>query len=152
MDTSELMIEDLVMTPNFTKQMHVCRIVAINGYRPSASVFDIEDVDIYTVDAEDVEPIPLTKEILELNGFLQGKYPMQEAFEHKDVGSYNTLYVKIVEKGEDRGFEAWNINDDAYLVFICKYVHELQQALRVCKFNDIEEKFKVLPKEKAMED
>ena len=73
---------------------------------------------------KDLEPIPLTKEILEKNG-LGSDY---EDYFTEDK-HYN-LEISVVED-EIR----WTINQNEYSIVRLQYVHELQHALKLCGIN-----------------
>jgi hypothetical protein len=85
-----------------------------------------------TVSSEDIEPIPLTPEILEKNGILYEKQSYYYVIEdNKDLEC--TYYIQQVQ-------DDWAIGVDigAYdcSVFArIKYVHELQHALKLCGIN-----------------
>ena len=86
--------------------------------------------DGYCGEAEDlIEPIPLTKEILEKNGF--------EVFN----GGY--YIIKVLEDDEVPTLYVWNGYDSIWVVDYCsmnkytyikdcKYVHEFQHELKSC--------------------
>ena len=86
---------------------------------------------------EELEPIPLTPEILENNGFKK-KHPTQHFCEIV-IGSFRITvqfgygdsidYVRIYETPNDNYIPETNIN--IYHPKI-KYVHELQHVLRLC--------------------
>lgn len=82
------------------------------------------------------EPIPLTPEILEKNGFIRD--PLWHHCD-KDLDNYSISvqlgyanrieYIKIAEKGKDNVIPSERTK--LYLTHI-KYVHQLQQGLRYC--------------------
>lgn len=80
-----------------------------------------------------VEPIPLTPEILEKNGFVKGD-TMDLVDEIYCVKLFNIHY-----DNEKRQFWVCNFFESEYGtmeindIFQIKYVHELQHALRLCK-------------------
>ena len=81
-----------------------------------------------------VEPIPLTKEILAKNGFVNGEGRLF-------VGEVNASFCKedkdeILEltEGKNEKFY-WTINYDEYRILRLDYVHELQQAIHLCRIN-----------------
>ena len=83
-----------------------------------------------------VEPIPLTPEILEKNGFKRD--PLWHHCD-KDLDNYSISvqlgyanrieYIKITEKGKDNVIPSERTK--LYLTHI-KFVHQLQHALRLC--------------------
>lgn len=79
-----------------------------------------------------VEPVPLTPEILEKNGFVKG--------DTMDLGDeiYCVKLFNIHYDNEEREFWVCNFFESGYGtgindIFQIKYVHELQHALRLCK-------------------
>ena len=77
-----------------------------------------------------LEPIPLTPEILELNGCIKTEYGY-------------ALYMDngiVVFLGEDNSYRVIIFKTT---VIIVRYVHELQQVLRLCGLNDLADNFKV---------
>lgn len=103
----------------------------------------------YTVEGNlnfdnDIEPLPLTEEILKANGFLslnsdlQHKYSLwieeKRAFLEynffEDKKEYSRLVIAL---------------DDVFVVNVhILYVHELQHALRLCGLNDFADNFKAV--------
>ena len=97
---------------------------------------------------EQPQPIPLTPEILEKNGWVQCKYETCESlYEYKGLHLRHTMIKRsngrwvanvdgIVEKFPDEcTHSSLRIN-----VF---YVHELQHALRLCGLNELANNFKI---------
>lgn len=87
----------------------------------------------------EVEPIPLTPEILEKNGFVANKhvypYPYYEYINEEDKLKISFAFPK----GNRTSYkEPWVYIDSEY-VFIehlpCIYVHQLQHALRLCEID-----------------
>lgn len=82
-----------------------------------------------TLSSEEIEPIPLTPEILEKSGILYEKQSYYYVIEdNKDLEC--TYYIQQVQ-------EDWSIGVDtgAYECSVfarIKYVHELQHALKLC--------------------
>ena len=73
------------------------------------------------------EPIPLTPEILEKNGWW---YDSDDMWQHEEVGFY-------IEKWNGR-FQCYDIND-----IKLDSVHQLQQTLRLCGLNELADNFKI---------
>lgn len=70
-------------------------------------------------DVSRIDPIPLTPKILEKNGFISGEF-----YAELLIGDWQI-------KSDCKGFAARNSR--GWLIDIpCEYVHELQQALRLC--------------------
>lgn len=142
MKAKELMIGDLVKRKKF------------------GSIHKVSIIDL-TI-ASEFNPIPLTPEILEKNGFVESEIEREEfsdiglryIYETQD-GSYLIVdYQDSFDNGcggelHQRQKELWIIT-----VFGCNglfesnprervYVHELQRALRCCGLNELADGFKV---------
>lgn len=95
-----------------------------------------------------IEPIPLTPEILEKNGWIQCKYETcKSLYEYKGLHLRHTMIKRsngrwvanvdgIVEKFPDE-------YTHSFLRINVFYVHELQHALRLCGLNELADNFKV---------
>ena len=77
---------------------------------------------------DELEPIPLTREILEMNGFT-------ENYRYDDL-SY------IQSNGAVTGTHINGENGEMEEMYF-KYVHEVQNALRLCNLNDLADNFKL---------
>ena len=115
MDAKELMIGDWVMNTHNRKPEQVCEVrerMVMLAYN-----------DLY--DYDEIEPIPLTEEILKANGF----------YSERNIGY-------VYEDGEHEVIvDLWNhdyrilYNRDVVVNIHCFFdiaVHELQHALRLC--------------------
>lgn len=113
--TNELQIGDWVSCDGKN-----CRVAEIGGM----VCLDAESVLFGSI--EDIEPIPLTPEILEKNGFTKENrlyYWVQE----KDGKTTAGVYYWVDEKHINiAGYE-----DDGVTIS-CPYVHTLQHALKLC--------------------
>lgn len=80
----------------------------------------INGIDVGCVSANAIEPIPLTQEILEKNGFEEncGRWYNSEALMEFEL--YKDSWCRTINCGE-------------YSAYSIKYVHELQHALRLAK-------------------
>lgn len=89
-----------------------------------------------------IEPIPLTVEILEKNGFeLTG----DSTFEKK---AYNDSYEKIRMDWWEKnnfyfGFYSRKEKTVLHISLMISYVHNLQHALRLCGLSEIADDFKI---------
>lgn len=101
--------------------------------------FQVEPDDFTKDHVANFEPIPLTAEILEKNGYKKSHYEfngeIEEPYEIITAGwrsSYNFDY-------------GWGYAISKEYTFGGKitYVHELQHALRLCGLNELAEKFKI---------
>lgn len=93
------------------------------------------DNDYIETNAEYCEPIPITEEILTLNGFKDGILHT----EHVDK-VVNLVNSKIVN--ED-GICMWYLSIPSWTRLPIRYVHELQRVLRCCGLFDLADNFKV---------
>lgn len=89
-----------------------------------------------------ISPIPLTAKILEKNGFYNAKRDTDgmlcAAIYRHEKGlvwhHYDKDYVRITNYGD---------NFQWYTQVSCKYVHELQHALRLCGLNELADNFQI---------
>ena len=98
--------------------------------------------------AYEFEPIPLTPEILEKNGWIQCKYETcKSLYEYKGLHLRHTMIKRsngrwvanvdgIVEKFPDE-------YTHSFLRINVFYVHELQHALRLCGLDELADNFKI---------
>jgi hypothetical protein len=82
------------------------------------------DKESVWVNGSNVEPIPLTPEILEKNGFVESK----EKSNIEDIGCA-IIYGKYKRFDSDN---CLNYGDSLYPI---KYVHQLQHAMKLCGIN-----------------
>lgn len=150
MKANDLMIGDWVVKPSgHIRQM--CRAEFANG-------------DNWF---EDINPIPLTAEILEKNGFWWGLTTEQEDLMSAGLGVPMTARRSWVWEDEDEdggwededggkvvldfpnkagGGQVWchTYGKDSYMEWLDSiYVHELQHALRLCGLNELAENFMI---------
>ena len=84
------------------------------------------------------EPIPLTQEILEKNGFEHEKQKVIIPSRSQDEVELEYLYCKDLRCSFDiiHGYLMFNSNIDVCNIrMIVTYVHELQHILRLCKID-----------------
>ena len=120
MEEKELMIGDWVnVYINDDDPMEcgyvTCKIDSINEFGDISAYFDDRK-------EEDIEPIPLTVDILKKNG-LEASITGQHWKEDEDF-----LLEISVEDGEIW----WSINFNEYSIMRLYYVHQLQHAMRLC--------------------
>lgn len=143
MEAKELMIGDLVMCPTITPELRVCRIVDIDGSRDCVGVYDIKDEDEYLVGkyAKYLKPIPLTEEILKVNGFNFESRPEHSRFISIDT---DDVYIGVMHYDDSVGrfFTEMDVNSISIHIEL-HFVHELQHALRICGLNDLAYNFKL---------
>lgn len=92
-------------------------------------MFDKQKDDWEEIDIKDIEPIPLTVEILEKNGLEKDNHGLLYG-EYFDEDSKKDLEITVDNK---TGEIWWSYNWDEYRIIRLKYVHELQHALKLCK-------------------
>lgn len=125
---SELSVGDWVRVDDFDKVL-IKRVSAIDGTRNQIGIIKNNRGGIYWYYDDEFEPIPLTPEILEKNGFEEGK-------------RYDGLDVRVFSNGNISvsipQYAKWNrvrVYDDEGLYelssAIIYYVHQLQHALRL---------------------
>ena len=89
------------------------------------------------VEINEIKPIPVTKEILEKNGFVANKhvYPYPY-YEYENEKGKLKIGFAFPQGNKTSYKEPWVCIDSEY-VFIehlpCIYVHQLQHVLRLCK-------------------
>ena len=138
MKANEICIGDFVRVKHLSKSGKVYRIDAANGNKNcSVALFDGD----FSLD--DIEPIELTPEILEKNGFkFDGSGQRSMMFistPHFDNGIRYNIYVglknKTIEVFAAHPVEKspnWRKSNKVYLEVCGCFVHELQHALRLC--------------------
>lgn len=113
MKATDLMIGDLVFNNFLNKNIRI-------------TPFDFFSKYPKVIEGYDLEPILLTAEILELNGWQYGdwgdEYESDEYFTNETIGF--DLHINDKKEFEIRCVDAVNIT--------LKYVHELQHALKLC--------------------
>lgn len=82
---------------------------------------------------KNIESIPLTKEIMEKNGF--NLYPEETNVFILNAGYRHDLdtvclYIGDIERPSIYGNDS--LGEKTYVVLHCKYVHELQHLLKLC--------------------
>ena len=125
MKANELMIGDWVYAIDGDRKKHPCRIATLEYDSPNKR--DDFSIDFYGTDYEvewpdvafEIEPIPLTPEILEKNGFVYNELPFAQSWEK--FGLALTI-----------GGNGYRINCGANVALIIDSVHQLQHALRLC--------------------
>ena len=124
MKATDLMIGDWVKTGHldYNKVQEIARDNSMQWYISfacSATLFR----------AYEFEPIPLTPEILEKNGWNHSNRLMITRIDDNDF-YWSEELGGILYKNQ-------------YNMCNCKYVHNLQHALRLCGFDEIADNFKI---------
>lgn len=122
MKQNELMIGDWVKFPiGYEKIQEISYQQEIGGY----CVWFAASATLFPCKIEDIEPIPITPEILEKNGFT--RYGQVYANLQQWVGKFGykrKALVQDIRTGE------WGTND----VWI-NYIHEFQHVLKLCRID-----------------
>ena len=138
MKANELMIGDWVW---YNNQPHQIRQVGIFGENrdgddyPAVCVGKPNGVGLI-LERNEIEPIPLTLEILEKNGFVANKhiypYPYYEYINKEDKLKVGFAFPQ----GNRTSYKDPWVYIDSERVFVehlpCMFVHQLQHALRIC--------------------
>ncbi|MCQ2211931.1 MAG: hypothetical protein MJZ34_16745 [Paludibacteraceae bacterium] len=126
MKANELMIFDWVMLDGIPKRLTLWDIVRISR-------------GVYTT-----EPIPLTEDILMANGFaIVQDGDSLTIWKQKDDEYGNEVYDITIYGSKGVTRYDTSIRCHGTIRKNIKFVHELQQALRVCGLNDLADNFKV---------
>lgn len=130
MKTNELMNGDLFMYRGC-----LCKFVI----RPTGAIFQrIDGAEFLPCIVSEIKPIPLTEEILEANGF-----EVTDKDEHFKLVKYERqdrwVRYKIFYDGIRRCFALSPVGSCVRIV----NVHELQNALHLCKLHELADNFKV---------
>ena len=127
MKATALMIGDWILcSDNIQRQVRYLQV------RPS-----VIGIGGSSYDEDEIQPIPLTPEILEKNGFV--KYNEVSDTPPYDQDEEGNMYYSY--KGEHKFWGWWQPNNvyfipvNAMIDLEIKYVHELQHALRLCGIN-----------------
>lgn len=107
------------------------------GY--NGKYFRVEREDFVNYIDNDIEPIKITSEILEKNGF---KMDISNGWNICNIGKKDTdsEFDRISCEDLSRfDSDEWRLSIDMYTIahgsLFIKYVHELQHALRMCKID-----------------
>ena len=121
MKVSDIMIGDFVYNP----QQELCKICEIQGIGipyVTTDNYAHDDGTFYQYAVSEIEPIPLTAEILEKNGFKR----CNQEFALK-TWTNDTVDFILVEVMEEE--HTWRVENT--LASLC-HVHEFQHMLRLC--------------------
>ena len=92
-----------------------------------------------------LEPIPLTREILERNGFTQ-HITASDGYYNAPVPDMDDVLFHV---SEDNYEDTWHVetfidhNDNAYALFNLCFVHEAQHILRLCGLSELADNIKL---------
>lgn len=127
-----------------TKGNLTVKVVDINSSRDYIGFINVESDERYLEAAylKYIEPIPLTEEILKVNGFINHEdngWKLYKLWEWSVEFYYyrDGSVLKI-----SREIEGYKGVDDCHVCYQC-HVHELQHALRLCGLNELADNFKI---------
>ena len=119
MKAKDLMIEDWVAVHRPGDRHEQVRVKSVIG---NGTIEAKTSDGLVAIGELAVEPIPLTAEILEKNGFDMDDYTVH----FKEDEHY---MLELVFEDDEL---SWTINCNEYTIMNFEYVHELQHALRLC--------------------
>ena len=131
MEAKELQIGDWVYYYN--KPYHVIGIRQGFGNKSKYKVELDDDID-RIASIESVQPIPLTREILRLNGF---HITLDDAVLH----SKNKYFIQYI--GDENLLKIHLMRTQIFINVVVEYVHKFQHILRDCELYDLANNFKV---------
>lgn len=136
MKPNELMVGDIVLGKRR-------EVLIIEGIHLDAAY---HDAGMYT-NLYELTPIPVTNEILKANGFVTNNDRTLNGccIYHRLCGKYDEYKVTIkllngfitIESFDDRWYTLLNLNIQL------RFVHELQNILRLCKLDELADNFKL---------
>lgn len=128
---SELSIGDWVRVDDFDKVL-IKRVSAIDGTRNQIGIIKNNRGGIYWYCEDEINPIPLTPEILEKNGFVRGEYSEIREYNEWEIGEWDNLpYVSVKLDIDRQVIRVTNRGRDMFIADKEVYVHQLQHALRL---------------------
>lgn len=126
MKVEDLMIGDWVYNANNQKPEQVCEI------RERMVMLDYNDL----YDYDEIEPILITPDILENNGFLANKHVYPYPYYEYEVKEIKLKIGFAFPQGNKTSYKEPWVYIDSERVFIehlpCVFVHQLQHAMRLC--------------------
>ena len=129
----DIMVGDWVVPYVFDSKLEPSKIVGIhyNSY-PGRDYVDWVDCESWDeLSLNDIEPIPLTPEILEKNGFRIIFESELHVSYFQDIERFHTE-VDVDKIGIYQKLSMLDGLGNGVTIVECKYVHQLQHALRLC--------------------
>lgn len=137
MTPTEIQIGDWVNLSEIDGEVIPCKVVEL--HTDELIVIQPQDTACDIVGYDMIFPIPITLDILELNGWDGNRAYRKYG---SASGVFNNDYnCEIGLDGEGRCFLAFNGWE--YSIYEIKGVHQLQQTLRLCGQNELADNFKV---------
>lgn len=130
----ELSIGDWVMNLYANKPSRVIglRTMFQDTYEIIAVSDDTQYMLIEDKEIHNYEPIPLTPEILEKNGFVRGEYSEIGVYNEWEIGEWSDPpYVSVRLDIDRQVIRVTNRGRDMFIAEKEVYVHQLQHALRL---------------------
>lgn len=124
---SDLSIGDWVEWKVYEKPyvMHITQIT-------DTIIRGVHDGIEYGMLLKQINPIPLTPEILEKNGFVRGEYSEIREYNEWEIGEWDNLpYVSVKLDIDRQVIRVTNRGRDMFIADKEVYVHQLQHALRL---------------------
>ena len=130
MKANELIIGDFVTNQNYENKAVVCKIIGLS--KNSISVEFDNGSCLMGASEDSINPIPLTKEILEKNFTFDKDIDLVCHLQYD-------LYIQIDNTTEQQSFNICNTFDVGYgreynYIMNIQYVHELQHLLRLIEY------------------
>ena len=120
MDYKQLMVGDWVYASNFGKGK-------ITAYYNADKIRVCLDITNHIFYEEDIKPIHLTPEILEKNGFVWNRYHTSLELVVDTIHLGWGFYKDCISASD------WSDEGNCQITSLeCKYVHQLQHALKLC--------------------
>lgn len=133
MKINRFQVGDWVIPRIYDSKLEPSRIVGVhyNSYKGKDYV-DWVDCEVWDeLSLDDIEPLPLTPEILEKIGFriiFDGELHMTYV---QDIESFH-IEVMVDKIGIYQKLSMFDGLGNGVTIVVCKYVHQLQQAMRNC--------------------
>lgn len=130
METTDLMIGDWVKSLKEDHSGEYGQVIDISHH--DTVLLEYKCVNYYT-DVEHIEPISLTPEILEKNGFVskKGRFMQLGNFDNPPLILWHLVDDPILRHPKNQ-LEIHHGAESIHVSFMCHYVHQLQHALRLC--------------------
>lgn len=146
MEAKELMIGDLIQSDLGT----IYKIKGVRDFEGGEVLVNTGKADIW-YQCTLINPIPLTPEISEKNGFEEYRDGKYQLVRYRLITKTNTIIIEpmmIESRLGNNWFWLTNISREMEvvkprLVYPFVYIHQLQRALRLCGLGEIADNFKI---------
>ena len=126
MNVNELMIGDWV---RFKYTNHIAQVSGVSSIEGLKVLIKDEEVDWFSPN-DIIEPIPLTPEILEKNGFEEGYGLSTHCLNYHNYKDHESDFDIYICDGIREGSTCGELREFEFTAV--RYVHELQHALKFC--------------------